>query len=168
MGSRTRRTALALAFGIVALGPPGGPSFGHGAGPVCSSGEEPITAETADCEFVFRGTPIQVVGTATDPEGLGRTIRLRVWVHEENDHQRLGPMIGHETTTLTECTIEGAGEVTCAGKWPTEQTVDLAHPLLTQTVYLRCHVQAEIVGSTTAPSLRYGCSSSYFDPGIGS
>lgn len=167
--SRRRRTMLGgtlLLGAVLAIAPlPVSADGGHG--PACGEGTDPWHDPYADaapigeaeCHFLFRGTPVNVVATAKDPEGAGRSMTVRVWVHEHTDHDRLGPLLGHETTLLMECTGEGNGEATCTGNWPIDDQVDLIHPVLTQQVYLSCHIEASIEGTTTLPVATYGCKS---------
>jgi len=149
--------AVALTAGAAMLVPV--PGAASDIGPGCGIGPDPEPVSEHACKFLFRGFPLRVTATASDPTGNSRTMTLRVWMHEYYDHQHLGPIVGHETTLITECTSTGSGFVACQEDWPTGDEVDLIHPLLTQQVHLACHVEADIAGTTTRPRITYSCNS---------
>lgn len=149
-----RRLAAALALVVGAALPL--PGAATDIGPGCGQAD-PVAISVHDCKFLFRGLPIQVTGTATDPDG-NRNMTLRVWVHEYYEHEHVTPVTGH-ATVITECTTQGRGFIICAEEWPTGDEIDLIHPLLTQQVHLSCHVEASITGTSTKPRVTYSCKS---------
>lgn len=155
-----RRRILPLMLGLMMALPVGAPvsapATDVGAG--CGQGPGSAPIQEAHCKFLFRGS-LRVNASATDPGGSSRDMSLRVWIHEYNDHQRLGPVAGHETSLIVECSTTGKGFIACANDWPTGDEIDVIHPLLTQEVNLSCHVEANIAGTTARARVTYSCAS---------